>query len=367
MRKNRFATITAMALSLVLLTGCAVNPDSPEMRETEENIQITPSNPDSTVADTVVETAPPETLPPETEPPVTEININFVGDLMLASEKGREYSGSFITVERNQGPEYFLSNFRDIFANDDWTVGNLECVFTDKPLPEVGKGYSPAYWYKASTSYTDILTKSSVEIVSVANNHSMDYGDEGYQDTKDCLDAAGVLWGDNDNVVVVEKDGFKIAMLLCTYFSSGNDVYLMKTLNSVEADYKIVYFHGGTERVHVPDGWKAAGCKRMIDAGADLVIGGHPHVLQPIESYNGKTIVHSLGNFCFGGSRRNEENRTIVFQLHLTVQNGMLTSDTYSVVPCYLYGNDYQPDIITDEAEIATLNSFLAGEIPDPM
>jgi len=98
----------------------------------------------------------------------------------------------------------------------------------------------------------------------------------------------------------------------------------------------------------------------------DLVIGGHPHVLQPIEKYNGKTIVHSLGNFVFGGSRK-EENRTIVFRITITTAGGEILDTQENIIPCYVYTDLYKPGIITDEAEIAAVNAFLNGESRSPL
>ncbi len=305
----------------------------------------------------------------ETEPPPEPMNItlSFVGDCMLATDRGGEWQGSFNLLAKQVEPTYFLENFIELFENDDWTIANLENVFTDdSTLLTRAKGYTPAYWYKSGTENTAILTESSVEVVSLANNHSTDYGNAGLEDTREALDAAGVTWGDDDNMVVLEKEGYKIAVYCCTFYYSSREYEIMKKLNDVDADYKIVYFHGGTERIHEPDGWKAAGARRMVDLGADLVIGGHPHVLQPVEEYNGKKILHSLGNFCFGGSR-SEENRTMVYRLYLTVTEGELTAVEDEIIPCYLYTDLYKPGIITDETEKETVMSFLRGEIPSPI
>ena len=313
-----------------------------------------------------VESEEPELEPPP-EPVITEITLTFVGDCMLATDRGGEYAGSFNKLANEVDPSYFLENFIELFENDDWTIANLENVFTDDPTVRTrSKGYTPAYWYKSKTANTAILNAGSVEVVSLANNHSEDYGAKGYADTRDALDAAGVIWGDNDNMVILEKEGFRIALYCTTFYYGGYDVIISQKLAEVEADYKIVYFHGGTERVHIPDGWKAAGCRRLIDSGADLVIGGHPHVLQPIEIYKGKTIVHSLGNFVFGGSR-SEENRTMVYRLYLTLTDGELTDISDEVIPCYLYSDAYKPAIITDENDKAAVMAFLRGETDSPM
>ena len=78
---------------------------------------------------------------------------------------------------------------------------------------------------------------------------------------------------------------------------------------NANSDYQVVYCHGGEEKVHAYEDWKQASCHNLVDHGADLVIGSHPHVLQPMETYNGVNIVYSLGNFIFGGNNY-PENRT---------------------------------------------------------
>lgn len=305
---------------------------------------------------------------PETEPPlITNITLSFVGDCMLATDRGGEWQGSFNLLAKQVESTYFLENFIELFEDDDWTIANLENVFTDDPnIKTRAKNHSPAYWYKSGTENTAILTESSVEVVSLANNHSEDYGTKGYSDTRDALDSAGVIWGDNDNMVILEKEGYRIAVYCCTFYYSGYDTIISKKLSETDADFKIVYFHGGTERVHEPDSWKAIGARRMIDNGADLVIGGHPHVLQPVEIYKGKTIIHSLGNFCFGGSR-SEENRTMVYRLYLTLTDGALTAQSDEIIPCYLYSDPYKPAIITDETDYNAVMAFLNGETDSPL
>lgn len=368
-RKDTMARVVGISAAVMLIIAAAavavpayiLSRDEPET----PGLTITPGAAEGQLSPAV----PSEEQ--ETEPPpehiITEISLSFVGDCMLATDGGYEYEGSFNKLANEVDPSYFFEDFQDIFANDDWTIANLENVFTDDPnIQRKGKNHSPAYWYKSKTANTDILNAGSIEVVSLANNHSGDYGTKGNQDTKDALDKAGVIWGDDDKIVTLEKEGFRIAIYCCTFYYGGYEKIIMDNLMAVDADYRIVYFHGGTERVHVPDGWKAAGARRMIDSGADLVIGGHPHVLQPIEEYNGKKILHSLGNFCFGGSR-SEENRTIVYRLWLTLTDGELTETRDEVVPCYLYSTLYKPTPITDKKDYDAVMAFLNGETESPL
>ncbi len=355
------ASTVCVSLMLILAAVCAYiyTSDLPVTPDLTVSGQMNTAAKNNAAENEVAETEPP--------PEPVYITLSFVGDCMLATDRGGEYQGSFNLLAKQVEPSYFFENFIHLFEADDWTVANLENVFTDNPEAKIrNKGYTPAYWYKSTTANTAILNAGSIEIVSLANNHSEDYGKIGYDDTREALEAANIIWGDNDNILLLEKEGFTIALYCTTFYYTGYDRIIADKMAAVDADYKIVYFHGGTERVHEPDSWKAAGARRMIDNGIDLVIGGHPHVLQPVEVYKGKTIVHSLGNFVFGGSR-SEENRTIVYRTTLKVLEGEICDISEEIIPCYVYTELYKPGIIENEAEIEAINVFLRGETDSPI
>lgn len=291
------------------------------------------------------------------------IDMTFVGDCMLATYKGQYYDGSFSNYVDTKEPTYFFEKVYDIFNSDDFTIINLENVLTDDSLSEVKKNHNPAYWYKAPTKNTNILTSSSIEIVSLANNHTGDYGEKGRLDTLEAIKNAGLLYGTNDDTVYFEKNGFKVALICHGLWYEGQSSEIIKRIEEAksQSDYQIVFYHGGKERIHKPEQWKIRESHRLVDAGADLVIGNHPHVLQHTEKYNGVNIVYSLGNFCFGGNRR-PENRTIIYKIKLTVDKGEITSEESEIIPCYVYTgntNNWQPDIITDEAEKQKVLDFM--------
>lgn len=353
--------ITAVLCALFIILSAAV-PTYILLK----NLTLTPGLTSVNVPASQSENPAAEPSTSESEPTVT-VTLSFIGDCMLATDRGGEWQGSFNLLAKQVEPSYFFESFTELFTTDDWTVANLENVFTDNPDAEIrNKGYTPAYWYKSATANTAILTAGGIDVVSLANNHSQDYGSIGYSDTRAALDAAGVIWGDNDNMIMLEKDGFTVALYATTFYYRGYEGIIAQKMASVDADYKIVYLHGGTERVHVPDEWKAEGCRKLIDSGVDLVVGHHPHVLQPIETYKGKTIVHSLGNFVFGGSLK-EENRTIVYRHTVSAVGGEVTSVDEEVIPCYVYTDLYKPGIITSEEEISAVHAFLCGESDTPM
>lgn len=298
--------------------------------------------------------------------------VSFAGDMMLASYKNQTTNGSFNQYSNEKEPSYFLEKVKPFFENDDYTIVNLENVLTDKNLTEVAKNHNPAYWYRSKTSNTQILINSSVECVSLANNHTGDYGNQGRKDTIEAVENAGLIYGNNEKTFYIEKNGFKIAVICHGLWSEwqANDIINRIKEAESQSDFQIVFYHGGTERIHAPEEWKVRASKKLVDNGADLVVGNHPHVLQPIENYNGVDIIYSMGNFCYGGSSRCE-NRTIIYQLSLTIsKDGVLLNKESEVIPCYVYTSDrnnYQPGPIEDEVEKQKVLDFMNWKVDSPI
>lgn len=322
---------------------------------------------------TPVEPPAPVSVPAElpahgeaTEPsPVSFITLHLVGDVMLASMRGDSSWGSFNEFAARTDASYFFEKMAPLFRTDDFTVANCENVFTDRDLPSLVKEYSPAYWYRAPSSFADILREGGIEAVSIANNHIQDYGGEGRKDTIAALENAGVLWGDPTRTIRLEKDGFAIA-ILCTTITSGGYTTVWEPLEEAAAwaDYRIVFFHGGVERSYEIDPTVRAVCRQMAEAGADMVVGHHPHVLQPTEVWQGVTICYSLGNFLFGGGLGAQE--TAVVEVTLTLSGGELLDVQEAFIPALCYTeNQWQPAPAEGrQAEI--ISEFLAGGRDSP-
>lgn len=301
-----------------------------------------------------------------------DFTVTFTGDVMLASFKNQTTPGSFNEYADKKEPEYFLEKVRHIFENDDCTIVNLENVLTDNNLKTIAKDHSPAYWYCSKTSNTDILTSSSVEAVSLANNHSKDYGEKGYTDTIEAVEKAGLLYGSQENTIYVEKNGYTIAIICHGLWAEWQTKQITERLKEAEkqSDFQIVYYHGGKERIHKPEEWKKSASRKLVDNGADLVVGNHPHVLQPMEIYNDTEIIYSMGNFCFGDGKRSE-NRTIIYQLNLIIsEENELECKISDIIPCYVYTDDvnnYQPAPIEDEDEMQKVIDFMDWKEDSPV
>ena len=237
------------------------------------------------------------------------------------------------------------------------TLVNLEGTFTTSTTRA-----DKTYAFKADPEYAGILTAGSVEAVNVANNHSRDYGEQSYTDTVSTVEAAGIAVSGYDKVAVVEKNGVKIGMTGLSTLSGmeGKEEQLKTNIESLRAqgaNLIITSFHWGIEKENTPTSDQIAMAHAAIDAGSDLVLGHHPHVLQGIEVYKGKYICYSLGNFCFGGNKNPKDKDTMIFQQTFTFVDGVLQTDgNVKIIPCSLSSvsdrNDYQPTPVSgSEAE----------------
>ncbi len=370
-----FHLSTVLLLLSLLLCGCAATGGetifgSPlPIQENTHARELPPLS--ESPRNQAVSPIPPDLLPeePKEPPPEEETAIlSFVGDVMLAAENGYDGFWSFNLFAYDTPPAYYFEKMLPIFSSDDLTVANGENVFTDRDLPKAEKEGELAFWYYSGTENARIYAEGGIDVVSLANNHAMDYGLEGREDTAAALEQAGVVPMREGRTYLFEKGGVKVGILFASMYSEYYCEQMMPLLSELvqNTDFQIVYYHGGTERVHTPDAWRVRACHALVDAGADLVLGSHPHVLQPMETYKGVDIVYSLGNFLFGGSHTCE-NRTVVYQLCLTIKEGTVTEVNRSLIPCYCYGELWQPTPIEKEdPAYERVLDFLRGEREKP-
>lgn len=278
----------------------------------------------------------------------TQITISLVGDCTLGTDEAFAYDTSLNAYQLYRGSDYFLQNVKTIFAEDDLTVINME-----GPLTESTERNGEKFAFKGAPGFVDILSGSSVEAANLANNHSHDYGEQGFEDTKRILSDAGITAFGYDETALITIKGIKIGLVgiyeLHDHLERARQ--LKDNIAKVKqegADLIITIFHWGNERETIPDSNQMALGHIAIDYGADLVAGHHPHVLQGIEEYRGKYIVYSLGNFCFGGNSAPDDMDTMIFQQTFTIQSGeVLTDENITLIPCSISSetgfNNYQP------------------------
>ena len=300
--------------------------------------------------------------PTPTMAPVS-LTVSVVGDCTLGTDENFDYDTSLNACYDNYGADYFFSNVKSIFSADDLTIANFEGTLTDSEERE-----DKEYAFKAPAEYAGILTSGSVEAVNTANNHSHDYGDQGYEDTISALDSAGILNFGYDKTVVTEVKGIKVGLVGIYELKDHLErkEQLKQNIAKVKAEgaqITIVIFHWGNEKEEVPDSNQTTLAHLAIDEGADLVCGHHPHVLQGIEEYKGKNIVYSLGNFCFGGNQYPSDMDTMIFQQTFTVdQNGVKADNVTNIIPCSVSSdsdyNNYQPTPAEGDEATRILNKI---------
>ena len=278
------------------------------------------------------------------------LTLSVVGDCTLGTDETFDYDTSLNAYYENYGADYFLQNVRSIFSTDDLTIANFEGTLTDSDERE-----DKTFAFKAPASYASILSGSSVEAVNTANNHSHDYGDQGFDDTLAALDDAGIVHFGYDETAVMDIKGIKVGLvgIYELYDHLGREQQLKDNIAKVKADGAqliVVIFHWGNETETVPDSNQTPLGRMAIDLGADLVCGHHPHVLQGIETYKGKNIVYSLGNFCFGGNSSPSDMDTMIYQQTFTIDaDGVKNDNVTNIIPCSISSaaydgyNNYQP------------------------
>ena len=278
------------------------------------------------------------------------LTLSVVGDCTLGTDETFDYDTSLNAYYENYGSAYFLQNVKSIFSQDDLTIANFEGTLTESDARE-----DKTFAFKGPASFTSILTDGSVEAVNTANNHSHDYGDQSYEDTMTALDAAGIVHFGYDKTAVMDVKGIKVGMVGIYELKDHleREQQLKDNITKVKADGAqliVVIFHWGNETETVPDSNQTTLGRLAIDEGADLVCGHHPHVLQGIETYKGKNIIYSLGNFCFGGNSSPSDMDTMIYQQTFTITSeGVQADNVTNVIPCSISSaayegyNNYQP------------------------
>ena len=287
------------------------------------------------------------------ETPVSDkisVTISAVGDVTLGNYPEQDYHLSLpYLYEQLQDDSYFFENVYDVFSNDDMTIANLEGGFTTSEDKRDGQIFS----IKGKPEYVKALTAGSIEAVSFANNHRLDYKKQGSDDTVALLQEENITYAYDTNVGIYETKGIRIGIVSVNEVSEGSVVekYLLDgigRLKEEEVDLILACCHWGIEREYYPEEYQQKLGKKCIDWGADLVIGHHPHVLQGIEEYKGKYIIYSLGNFCFGANKNPIDKDSMIFQQTFTFVDGKRQEDAdVRIMPCSISSiqerNDFKP------------------------
>ena len=344
--------VTALVAALaVLLTVSFIGIGCQSRAEPADTTAASMTTAQETTAETTVETTveatAEETTEATTEPEPQEIRytLTFGGDCTLGNMKG-DYGSqhSFMGVV-GKNYEYPFVLLKPWFATDDFTLVNFEGTLTNY-TGAVDKAFN----FHAPPEYAQILITGSVECVTLSNNHIYDYGMTGYQDTVDALNRYGIPFAeDNGTCLYTTKNGLVIGVYADQFYMDPADIQAgIASLQEAGAEIIIASFHWGIEKQYTPTYDQVNNARIAIDAGADIVFGHHPHVLQPIEEYNGGIIYYSLSNCSFGGNTSPYDwDIAIVQQEVIRAADGTVSLGKLTVVPCCVSSsptiNNYQP------------------------
>lgn len=286
------------------------------------------------------------TAPAETEPQKNSFVLSFVGDCTFGTNPANYYAEMGFVKTIGDDFAYPFRNVISYFEQDDATFINLEGPLTDK-----GNAVQKNYVFRGPEKFIDILTTNSIEFATLANNHIDDYGKTGRDKTTALLKNANIPYVERDSSTVFTMDGgLTVGVYGTTYF--GFDLKDMKkeiqSMKDQGVQLIIVAAHWGTEGgyKHIADQTKVG--RAAIDAGAHIVWGSHPHVLQPIEEYKDGVIYYSLGNFSFGGNGAPRDFDSAIVQQEIVLNSdGSVSLGERTIVPVSISSvekvNNFQP------------------------
>lgn len=303
-------------------------------------------------------------------PPVREITLAFAGDTLLGFRIG--------DIIAANGVDYVWGGVSEVLRGADLAMVNLETSVSLRGSPMPNKKWT----FRAKPESLQGLKNAGVDVVSIANNHVLDFGQEAFGDTISYLNQYGIEHvggGLNLNAairpVILEANGFKVGFLAATAIYPVNEwvatdsrpgvlpthyeAAVMKAVADLkrQVDFVVVGVHWGTEREHHAGSYQQRYGRALIDAGADIVVGHHPHVLQGMEVYKGRLIAYSLGNFIFTTATRDGQDSGI-FRVTLD-EEGVAAAQ---LLPVY---TDAGRPVLESGADhdriLASLNEWSAG------
>lgn len=272
--------------------------------------------------------------------------LTFVGDCTLGATPNlfSAKQGLVETVGEDYG--YPFRNVQRYFSEDDGTFINLEGPLTDEGFPAEKR-----FAFRGPSRFINILTQCSVDAVTVANNHSMDYGTVGYESTLSLLQEAQIPYVEREKTSLFTLDcGLKVGMYGMVYYRMDQNqmVDAIASLREQGAELVIVAAHWGSEGSYRCNDEQRRLAHAAVDAGADIVWGSHPHVLQGMESYGDGIIFYSLGNFSFGGNGAPDDSDSVLVQQEvIRAADGTVRLGERTLVPVCISSepkyNNYQP------------------------
>ena len=355
---------TVLVLALLIFYGRSQKPVSTKQDNVAEQTEMVLETEKTAETETELQTESAQEGETETE---TEINqedtvLLFGGDVLIKASTESIYKNNGVT---GLVSEEILAEMQ----NADIMMVNHEFQFSTRGEPMEDKQFT----FQTDPKNVQILLDLGIDIVSLANNHSLDFGQDALQDTFVTLDEAGILYagaGDSkeraEELQVIEVNGKKFGFLAATrvipvagwdvrnkqpgLFTTYDDTRLVERIreSKEECDFLAVYVHWGIEREEYPEEYQNVIAKHCVEAGADVIIGAHPHVLQGIEFIEGKPIFYSLGNYIFNNSTPKTMLVKVLIKSDDTVE--------YSLIPAFAVNGQTQ---VMEGAEAEKLYTYM--------
>ena len=361
---------------LLLLMALLLLAPSAQLALADEEVSIFDVDPSLRPTETPEQTPAPDGLEGQdtpTEAPVArdrsgafQLVITAGGDMTIGGDVRKRGDSLFERELKKQGGDlnFLTRNVREILQSDDLTIVNFEGTLTTAPVYKTNNEFV----FSAPPNYVSILKDGGIEAVALENNHVMDHGESGLRETKETLEAAGIVWSDANNMGVYRVKDVSIAMLTYQQYRSMVEELLVRVPNDVrnaklQHDIVIVNFHWGQELDYKPNRNQINLGRATIDAGADLVLGHHSHRINPIEKYQGRYIVYSLGNFSFAGNNKPSDMSTFLFQVRFNITPDSVETDAFRIIPSRISSrtdyNDFAPTPFTDQRLIDNVVNLL--------
>lgn len=322
--KQNFLTVILTGSLLVFLGGCSRNFSSTQntLKDQEAVAEVTPSP----------------------TPYTREAELVAVGDIMM---HGAQIKSGYNPQTKTYNYDNFFTEVQAILSSGDWVIGNLET-----PLAGPERGYTGYPLFNAPDPLADAIKKAGFNILTTANNHSLDRGEKGVLKTLENVKKRGLIpvgtaanSKEAESIIIVEKNDISMAILAYTYGTNGIPIpkgknYLVNLINADQikqdiakarqlgADVVTVALHFGTEYQRQPNAEQKALVKTLVNSGADIILGSHPHVVQPYQIFEttGKqgnpkkaVVIYSMGNF-ISNQRGNYKDLGVIFKVNIQKQ-----------------------------------------------
>lgn len=289
-----------------------------------------------------------------------EVLVSFVGDCSIGDAfRSIGTANSYHSVVKREGYKWPFSAVYQYLSEDDMTVANLEVVLTTSSNHK-----DIMYPLRAAPDHVNILLEGSIEVVNTVNNHCYDYMRQGYVDTLEILDQAGISRFGSvyytkqdgfDDLLVKEVKGIRFGFIGITYPQNSDIPRVISRIAKLKdeegCDIVVVSMHWGRETYLTQNPTQMSIARDLIDNGADIIYGHHPHVLQPMLFYHGKPVMFSAGNFTFG-TMSNVDKHTGIFRFYFRKNGDKAVLSKIQIIPCQTSGsNDYRPVELTEDEQ----------------